>query len=275
MDAEAFGGLMVLVLPVVAFFLIKWKLKKNKLERIKNSLDAWLKLHQLVMMLDGEAEDLKIFYNEHYLPTISQYLYDLDFGYEYLGDNYCINEEGDRDFNWDFIGNNFQTSLNEIVASGDTDAESAPVLDKFYYPRFDSLTKSIIKKYREDTFRSLAKLCGSDLDLHEREIQGLDYLAKKLKIKNKKKKEIMDEVREEVEETIRKNEANAERIALWDEKIKTVNIPGWKKQTGDFMGHLYDKDIDAVLSISDKQLAKDVPGLTESKAKALKKLLTE
>jgi hypothetical protein len=40
------------------------------------------------------------------------------------------------------------------------------------------------------------------------------------------------------------------------------------------MGHLYDQSISTVLSTSDKQIAKDVPGITESKAKVIKKQLS-
>ena len=69
--------------------------------------------------------------------------------------------------------------------------------------------------------------------------------------------------------------ANKEKIALWDEKIKNVNVPGWKDETAVFMGYLYDKDIDTVLSISDEEMAKNVPGITESKANVIKKQLAE
>jgi len=55
-------------------------------------------------------------------------------------------------------------------------------LNPGFYSYCDSLTSSILKDYREDTFISLVTLCASDAELHPNEVAGLEHIAKKLKI---------------------------------------------------------------------------------------------
>ena len=48
-------------------------------------------------------------------------------------------------------------------------------------------------------------------------------------------------------------------------------MPGWKDEIAQFMADLYDENVATLLATSDEQIAKDVPTITPSKAKVIKK----
>jgi|TARA_B100001964_G_scaffold169955_1_gene186931 hypothetical protein len=258
--------LTYLVGTVVLLYIFLIWLKKKKRNSQIESIKALLTLLNIMMSVDKSVTDeetQKVFYS----------LYNLikDSGPDGPFSEYWTHEEG-----VDFVDPETITSM--VIASNDYVGEMEfkhgdTEIDSRVFAEFDSLTNLIVKDHRDYAFRSLVALCGADLDWHANEVKALDYLSTKLKIKNKDI--IVDEERTRVEQVLRDIEANKVKIALWDEKIKKVTVPGWKKETGDFMGHLYDKDIDVVLSTPDKQLAKDIPGITEAKAKVIKKLLSE
>ena len=265
------GTIITIVALVLFYYLLKWWLKNKKKKKLHASLEAMLELNLVVNTLDGvadEEEQLQIIESfKNFIIEITAK--NIDKHSEHFGNTDHYDGPKDLDFN---KMQEVSASIIEKISHYDYNPSGTDI-DNKVYTIFDSLTNLIIKNHRDLTFKSLVSLCGADLDLHPNEIKALDYLAKKLRIKNKDR--IVGEERERIEQVKRNIEANKEKIALWDEKIKNVNVPGWKDETAVFMGYLYDKDIDTVLSISDEEMAKNVPGITESKAKVIKKQLAE
>jgi len=267
------GTIIAILALVLFYYLLKWWLKNKKKKKLHASLEAMLELNLVVNTLDGvagEEEQSQICESfKNFIIEITAK--DIDKGLEYFGEYFTVNEEGSKDLDFNKM-QEVSASIIEKTSRYDYDPSGTDI-DNRVYTIFDSLTNLIIENHRDLTFKSLVSLCGADLDLHPNEIKALDYLAKKLRIKNKDR--IVGEERERIEQVKRNIEANKEKIALWDEKIKNVNVPGWKDETAVFMGYLYDKEIHTVLSTSDEEMAKNVPGVTEAKANVIKKQLAE
>jgi uncharacterized tellurite resistance protein B-like protein len=251
----------ILVISLALIMLVSWGANRKKKSK-GNSLNSMFTLNYLMMSVDGEIDE----YEQRSLIRYWRKLLLEDDQGDWFADWY--DDEGD------VRTDKLMDLTKEIEGRGYNFAHTDTELDESIFPIIDILAKSIRSEHRQITINALVSLCGADLEWHPNEVKLIEYIAKKIKIKKKVLKNLIESSKELIEQAIQEVEESRKKKELWAIAIQKVSIPGWKEETARFMSELYEEDLDILLSTSDSQVAKDVPSITPAKAKVLKKQMS-
>ena len=231
----------------------------SKKKKKEDSLAAMVALNYLAMSVDGNADQREIKSMVLYWRGL---LLEGDPG-DHFNDWY--DESGD-------VRTDKLTELaKELETSGFEFQHTNSELDPSIFPIIDEFISAIRKEHREIAIRSIVALCGSDLEWHKNELSLMEYVSKKLSIKRKRMNAFLEEGKTLVNERIKAAKEKQRNKETWDKAIKEVSVPGWKDEIAQFMADLYNENVATLLATSDEQIAKDVPTITPSKAKVIKK----
>ena len=253
-----------ITIVVVYIMLTVWYIMRKQ-KKAKFHVEAMAGLGSIASLIDGESDE----YERKTLIRRMKLHVENEASDDTHGDIYkpYLDDEGDFTIDGAIA---LVEAATETYGLEDLKMNSSEVPEEVLL-KVDEMCKKINKNMRADVFEMLADQVSADVEFHPNEMVLLERVGKGLKIKKKEQMRVIDEQKATVARAIESVEAERAMKELWDQQIQKVNVPGWKDEMAEFMSLLYDKNLDLLMETPDKKVAKDVPGLTESKANVIKK----